>query len=321
LYRRPLQFITTKELRVHGIRFRRGCWVVVAALIACATSASAQAGTADFDGSVVMFEAAPGEQNHVRITESPGGVFTIVDSVPLTTTDCDQVDQFTVECAIQYGIGVAAKLGDLDDSLVIDAFWIERLEAGDGSDTIRVSGGPGIATVRGGPGDDVLVDAGRRGQHLRGGAGDDRLVSRTSGTRMRGRGGDDVLDAHRGDRVVASGGPGNDRLLGSPSSDELSGGPGRDVLSGKRRRDLLLGGLGNDVLFGGRGGDRIQGAGGHDRIFGGGDRDVVDGGLGNDMLGMREGEADRVKGGIGFDRARVDAGLDEVFGVEALVLP
>ena len=211
---------------MHRIRFRRGRWVAVAAFIACAASAPAQAGTADFDGVVVMFQAAPGEQNHVRITESPGGVFTIVDSVPLTTTDCDQVDQFTVECTIQYGIGVAAELGDLDDTLVIDAFWIDRLEGGDGADTIRVSGGPGISTVRGGPGNDVLVDAGRRGQHLRGGSGDDRLVSRTRGTRMRGSGGDDVLDAHRGNRVVAVGGPGDDRLLGSPFSDELSGGPG-----------------------------------------------------------------------------------------------
>jgi hypothetical protein len=79
---------------------------------------------------VVSFRAGPGEQNHVTITESPGGVFTVVDSIPLTTPDCDQVDQFTAECTIQYGIGVAAELGDLDDTLVIDAFWIDRLEAG-----------------------------------------------------------------------------------------------------------------------------------------------------------------------------------------------
>ena len=109
---------------------RRGCWVAVAAL-ACAASAPAQAGTVTFPGDYVTFEAGPGEQNHVRITENPGGVFTIVDSVPLTTPDCDQVDQFTVECTIQYGIGVVAELGDLDDSLVIDAFWIERLKGGE----------------------------------------------------------------------------------------------------------------------------------------------------------------------------------------------
>ena len=101
----------------------------------------------------------------------------------------------------------------------------------------------------------------------------------------------------------------------------VSGGPGRDVLSGKARHDLLFGGLGSDVLLGGGGGDRIRGARGHDRIFGGGDRDVVHGGPGNDTLGMRDGEADQVKGGLGYDRARVDAGLDEIFGVEALSCP
>jgi Ca2+-binding RTX toxin-like protein len=304
---------------VRRLRVRRGRWVAVAALVACAASAPAQAGTVTFPGDFVTFEAGPAEQNHVRITENPGGTFTIVDSVPLTTPDCDQVDQFTVECTIQYGIGVVAELGDLDDSLVIDAFWIERLKGGDGADTIRVSGGPGIAPVRGGPGNDLLIDKGRRGQHLRGGSGDDRLVSRTHGSRLRGAGGNDVLDARRGEDAVAFGGPGADRLFGSPSSDELSGGTGRDVLRGKGRRDLLLGGLGNDVLIGGRGADRMRGADGRDRIFGGRDRDVVDGGPNDDTLGMRDGESDHVKGGLGFDRARIDVGLDELFGVEALL--
>lgn len=286
-------------------------------LAACAVTAPAQAGTVTFED-VVVFRAAPGEQNHVRITENPGGTFTIVDSVPLTTPDCDQVDQFTVSCVIQYGIGVSAELGDLDDSLVIDAFWIDRLDGGDGDDTMRVSGGPGIALVRGGPGDDVLIDRGRRGQHLRGGAGDDRLVSRTHDSRLRGAGGNDVIDARRGEDAVAFGGPGADRLFGSPSFDELSGGTGHDLLAGNRRRDLLLGGLGNDVLLGGRGADRIRGAAGRDRIFGGRDRDVVDGGPDNDILGMLDGESDQVKGGLGFDRARIDVGLDDLVGVEAL---
>ena len=106
---------------MHRIRFRRGRWVAVAAFIACAASAPAQAGTAEFDG-VVTFRATPGEQNHVRIIESPGGIFTVVDSVPLTTGTCDQVDQFTVECDDPVsGSGSPPRLGDLDDSLVIHA--------------------------------------------------------------------------------------------------------------------------------------------------------------------------------------------------------
>jgi len=298
--------------------FGRGRLVAVAALVACVVSAPAQAGTVVFED-VVTFRAAPGEQNDLRITESEGGVFTIVDSVPLTTSDCDQVDPFTAVCTFEYGIGVAAELGDLDDSAVIDAFWIDRVEGGDGADTITVSGGPGVSDVRGGPGDDRLVDTGRKGQRLHGGSGDDTLVSRTRRTRMEGRGGDDVLDARRGTRAVAVGGPGDDRLLGSPSFDQLFGGPGQDLLSGKARGDLLGGGPGNDVVFGGRGRDRIRGARGHDRLFGGSHRDVVDGGPGDDVLGMRDGESDRVKGGLGSDRARVDPGLDHVFGVEALL--
>jgi len=302
---------------VHRVRVRRGCLVAVAALLALAASAPAQAGTVVFED-VVTFRASPGEQNDLRITESQGGVFTIVDSVPLTTDDCDQVNQFTAVCTFEYGIGVAAELGDLDDSAVIDAFWIDRIVGGDGADTIRVSGGPGVSDVKGGPGDDVLVDAGRKGQHLYGGSGDDTLVSRTRRTVMYGRDGDDVLDARRGSRAVAFGEPGDDRLLGSPFSDEFSGGPGNDRLSGKARGDLLRGGVGNDLLIGGRGRDLIRGARGRDRILGGSHRDSVDGGPGDDTLGMRDGESDRVKGGLGSDRARVDARLDRIFGVESL---
>ena len=72
------------------------------------------------------------------------------------------------------------------------------------------------------------------------------------------------------------------------------------------------------MLIGGLGGDRIRGGGGHDGIFGESDRDVADGGSGNDTLGMRDGESDHVKGCLGSDRARIDAGLDEILGVEAL---
>ena len=57
------------------------------------------------------------------------------------------MDQFTVECDDQIGIGVAARLGDLDDSLVIHALFIDGLRGGDGADTIRVFGGPGVSDV------------------------------------------------------------------------------------------------------------------------------------------------------------------------------
>lgn len=297
---------------------KAGPLVGLAIVLAFVFSAPAQAGTVEFDG-VVTFRAAPGESNDLVITESPAGVFTIVDSVPLTTDDCDQPDPFTAVCTFEFGIGVAAELGDLADAAVVLAFYIDRVEGGDGGDTITTFGGPGVADVRGGPGDDLLVDDGRRGQRLHGGAGDDTLVSRTRRTRMYGRRGNDLLDARQGARTVAVGGPDGDRLLGSSSSDELYGGPGDDTLHGKGRGDLLLGGPDDDTVVGGRGRDWIRGGRGDDRIVGGLQRDLAGGGRGDDILRMRDRGPDRVRGGPGFDRARVDRRLDGVFRVEMLL--
>ncbi len=82
--------------------------------------------------------------------------------------------------------------------------------------------------------------------------------------------GNDALDLHRVDaqtwpslvRVVALGGDGDDRLVGSQGNDRLSGQGGDDVLDGLRGADRLApGGDGGDV-DGGPGTDRMIVAGG-----------------------------------------------------------
>lgn len=80
--------------------------------------------------------------------------------------------------------------------------------------------------------------------------------------RVRGRGGDDVLNANasgrlRGARpVVVAGGPGADRVVGSHAADRLLGGGGADRLFGDAGRDDLLGGPGRDRASGQAGRDR-----------------------------------------------------------------
>lgn len=290
--------------------------VVVSALIACTAVAPAQAGTVEFDG-VVTFRAAPGESNNVEITESAGGVFTIVDSVPLTTESCLQADPFTAVCSIEFGISVAAELGDLDDTAVVVANYIDRVEGGAGADTITTSGGLAASDVWGGPGEDTLVDEGQAGGSLRGGGGSDTLRSRTSRGVLHGGGGDDLLDLRDAERAQAFGQGGDDRLIGGPDEDALYGGVGHDTLYGKGRSDRLAGGSGKDVLIGGRGRDQIWGSRGDDLILGGSHRDLVYGGQHDDTFRMRDGERDRVWGGKGFDRARIDRRLDRIVRVEA----
>lgn len=90
--------------------------------------------------------------------------------------------------------------------------------------------------------------------------------------------------------AILSGGEGNDRLAGSPFSDQLNGGPGNDTLFGHAGNDVLVGGAGVDSLFGGHG---------------------------DDVLNSRDGEADKVDGGEGTDRAISDD-LDELISIEVV---
>jgi len=92
--------------------------------------------------------------------------------------------------------------------------------------------------------------------------------------------------------IVGTNGP--DRLVGTGRRDVICGLGGADVLVGRGGNDVLVGGPGNDYIVPGTG------------------RDVALAGVGNDFVGARDGQRDRIVGGVGADRARVDRRLDTV---------
>jgi hypothetical protein len=89
--------------------------------------------------------------------------------------------------------------------------------------------------------------------------------------------------------ITASNAAANNRLIGTVANDTMCGGRGRDRLDGLR---------GNDRLLGGKGADTLVGKGGKDRFLGG---------AGNDRFFSRDGFREVLRGGPGFDRARVNA--------------
>ena len=62
----------------------------------------------------------------------------------------------------------------------------------------------------------------------------------------------------------ASGGSGNDVLIGNSADNTLSGNIGNDTLMGRDGNDRLVGGAGNDTLYGGLGKDDLSGGAGAD---------------------------------------------------------
>jgi Ca2+-binding RTX toxin-like protein len=161
-------------------------------------------------------------------------------------------------------------------------------EAGEGDNVIpvflRVLGGSAgdsftRVNAHGGGGNDIFI-AGGNGHSFKGQAGDDLATGGATGDFFEGGAGADELN----------GGGGSDDLLGGGGGDTIRGGPGRDGIFGDAGNDLLVGGDGRDFLAGGRGGDEIR---------------------------ARDGIRERLAGGPGFDRARVDRLLDRTTSIEA----
>jgi Ca2+-binding RTX toxin-like protein len=115
----------------------------------------------------------------------------------------------------------------------------------------------------------------------------------------------------RADRPYGSLGP--DDLIGCGGNDVLFGGAGEDLLGGLGGADRLYGGDGPES---GRG--RLFGGRGNDTIVGGRGRDSLRGMAGNDTLYSRDGYRDEARGGAGYDRARIDRGLDLRRSIECL---
>jgi Ca2+-binding RTX toxin-like protein len=94
---------------------------------------------------------------------------------------------------------------------------------------------------------------------------------------LRGGPGDDVLIGSQGSDSIF-GGEGRDRIRGLDRPDLLYGGPGADRVWGgdnAGKLEEISGGAGDDVLFGGPGDDIMQGKQGNDRLTGGPGRDTM----------------------------------------------
>jgi Ca2+-binding RTX toxin-like protein len=80
--------------------------------------------------------------------------------------------------------------------------------------------------------------------------------------------GDDLLQVIPTLPVTATGGNGNDRLIGGPRGDQINGDAGADRIDGNGGSDRISGGPGNDTIYGRAGSDVIQPGSGSDTVSG-----------------------------------------------------
>jgi Ca2+-binding RTX toxin-like protein len=181
------------------------------------------------------------------------------------------------------------------------------------ADVENATGSRGRTTFIGNASPNEFWGASHEGNVVRTGAGNDLIIaSPVFGSRE----GPNVLSGGAGDDSVQAG-SGRDILLGGAGDDSLSGNGSPDVIGGGPGNDVLWGMSGGDDLRGGKGDDRVSGGPGYDILRGGPGRDHLLGNIGVDVFYARDWSRDRVSGGTGRDRARVDP-IDDLFNVEVL---
>ncbi len=296
-------------------------------------------------GGGIWYNADPGERNELIVTSDGSGTFRFEDAGAVITagTGCTAVSLHEVTCdvpAVELDKGLMVYTHDRNDSIDVTGVALTdvpgsgpTLDAGEGNDLVL--GGNAGEGLRGGFGDDVVRGNGR-GDGLSGGPGDDVLVGGPGNDWFDGDSlGADVLDGGAGDGDIAEytyspgsvvvtldNRPGDgvagendnvrrtvevvygsmypDRIVGNGRANDLLGNHGRDVLVGRGGDDFLWGGFHADILRPGSG------------------RDGVDGYRGDDTIYARDGARDRLHGGEGRDRARIDRGLDARKSIEGL---
>jgi hypothetical protein len=271
----------------------------------------------------VYYVAGPGESNRLLIGYAGDArSVTVSDPGAVVTPKgpCASIDAHTAVCVKRPEVSVEwlqrtrALLGDGADRVSTTRpgpapIGGVNADGGPGDDIL--DGGAGPDVLDGGGGDDELYggdssdvlsdgdhdgapgDAGPGPDILDGGADFDEIsyAQRTAGVIV--DLGDDEPDGRDGERDLlrgfenATGGAGDDVLVGDAEINALSGGRGADVLVGRRGGSRYDG----DRLIGGRGPDRLRGGAGPDLLDPGAGRDTLACGHGTDRVsGPERGE-------------------------------
>ena len=272
-----------------------------------------------------VFNAAPGEDNRVTVSDEGDGAILFTDEGAIVTPgrDCVGVDEHAVRCSATRYTSIACcaeiNLGDGNDLLGGPSRRALYVTAGTGDDTVRAAG---YAVIDGGGGRDLLeAESGAMSDGDDGSAerpfdadsmrvadGHGGLVYETRTTPVTvdlhagSGGGAGENDQIAGFRTVRAG-AGDDELragdepvtfLGAGGDDTLIGSPWKDHLYGEAGRDKLDGGSGDDTLRPGR----VAALGGQTPLDGA--RDLIACGAGNDLIEKSAGDE------IAGDCERVD---------------
>ncbi len=149
-------------------------------------------------------------------------------------------------------------------------------------------------------------------ENATGGSGNDMLIGNDADNDLTGNNGNDVIYGDAGDDNI-SGGANNDTAYGGTGDDDVDAGSGNDMVAGNSGADDIQGASGTNTIYGGSGFDNITGGTGSDTIFGGSGDDTIMGNGGSDTIFGGRGD-DTIDGGAGSDQITGGMGADELTG-------
>jgi uncharacterized delta-60 repeat protein len=256
----------------------------------------------------------------LNVSGTPGNDTIVVSISNGKITVSGVAQQF--DAAAVKGVRVTGFAGN--DRIDLSALSIPSTVSGDDGDDVLIGskandyldGGNANDILNGGEGNDVLL-GGSGADNLEGGRGNDSLDGGVGPDRLSGGDGVDTADYHTRTAGVflSLDNAANDGENGGREGDNLIS--NLEVVLGGAGNDSIVGAAGAETVFGGAGDDTIRGGDGNDYLAGGAGRDVIFGDGGNDQLIARDGLADVLDGGAGFDRASVDAN-DQRTNIEGL---
>jgi Ca2+-binding RTX toxin-like protein len=264
-------------------------------VVAFAVSASADAATIavvpDAEQDKVLYLAEPGEENRLK-ADSAGGLITVRDNGAqvIAGAECVQVSAHEATCQRNAAFPVqllSAQLGNGDDraDATTGIRWYP-LEGGAGDDDLE--GGESFDQLNGDAGADRIDGGGSMDFAGYPGRPDDLDITLNDSAAN-----DGGAEDGSGDRLLsiesATGGDGDDHIVGDAGENTLGGGKGADVLEGAEHEDGLFGGEGADTLRGQGGPDEMQAQSGADKAFGGAAADI--------FIVEADGRPDLVNGG------------------------